>query len=159
MNKIATALVIGLAIGAVSMPRAADRAYKTCFVNAQELLKAHPQGKAVQDLRDAANKEVKPIADQLTALQTKIAGGTATAADRQQFDTLKKTYDATGKKWQDKIAKAIDPITKDVDVAVKKTSQRLSCAVTLDKSISASGLVVYADEDLDITKEVTKDLK
>ncbi len=158
-TRLKTIFILSLVLASLNVANAQTTqaaSNKICFVNAQQLLAAHPMGKDVQALRDAANKEIKPIADQLTTLQTKISGGTATAADRQQFDALNKTYQATGKKWQDKINAAIEPITKDVDVAVQKGAVAEGCSIVLDKSIAASGLVVYADPNLDITAVVIK---
>ena len=100
--------------------------------------------------------------EKIRALQAKAATGAATAAERQQLDTLGKTYQATAKKWQEKIDKVIAPITKDVDAAVTSTAQDQGIAVVLDSVIAGprgTGLVVYADlKQTDLTDDVEKKL-
>ena len=154
-------LTVALA-GALTLPHAQTKAFKLAFVDSQKLLAAHPQGKEAAALRESAQKELTPLQEKIRALQAKAATGSATAAERQSLDTLGKTYQATAKKWQEKIDKVIAPITKDVDAAVTSTAQDQGIAVVLDAVIAGprgTGLVVYADlKQTDLTDDVEKKL-
>jgi outer membrane protein len=154
-------LTVALA-GALTLPHAQNKAFKLAFVDSQKLLAAHPQGKEAAALRQSAQTELTPLQEKIRALQAKAATGSATAAERQSLDTLGKTYQATAKKWQEKIDKVIAPITKDVDAAVNSVAQDQGIAVVLDAVIAGprgTGLVVYADlKQTDLTDDVEKKL-
>jgi outer membrane protein len=131
-----------------------------CFVDAQRVLEAHPDGAKVIEARKRAEEELKPLQQQILALQQKIAAGSATAAERQQYETLVKSYQARTKALQDAQNKLLEPISKAVDAAISKVAPTRGCAVVLDRAIAASsGLVVYADPSTDITDAVIAELK
>lgn len=160
MHTPRSALLATALIASMTASVAQPRPVRLCFANAQEALAAHPDGKTVADLKASAENEIKPIADQLRSLQARIAAGTATSAERQQFDTLQKTLQATEKRWQTRIQKGLEPITKDIDAALRATANAEGCAVVMDAKVAqSSGLVVYADDDTNITPELVKRLK
>ena len=161
MKKILPILLTVALVGAFTLPQGQSRPTRIGFVNAQEVLKNHPQGAAAAKLRDDAQKEINPLLEQARALQTKVQTGSATAAERQQLDTLTKTIQATQKRWQDRIDKALAPITKDVDAAVSAAAKAQGFSIVFDRAIAAqSGLVIYADEaSTDLTDEVVKQVK
>jgi outer membrane protein len=131
-----------------------------CFVNAQSILEGNPDGAKVLEARKAAAAELQPLVQQIQALQQKIQAGSATAAERQQYDTLVKTYQARSKALQDAQNKLLEPITKAVDAAVAKVAAARGCVVVLDRQIAASsGLVVYADPSTDITQDVIAEVQ
>ncbi len=128
-----------------------------CFVNAQKVLQNHPQGAKVLEAQKKAQDELKVLSDQVQALQVKISNGTATAAERQQYETLIKTGQARQAQLKAQIDKLLEPITKDVDAAVAKVANARGCGVVLDRAIAAnSGLVIYVNPNsaLDITDDV-----
>jgi outer membrane protein len=132
---------------------------KLCFVQSQPILEAHADGPKVVTLKADAEKELKPILEQARGLQSKGSAGSISAAGRQQLDTLAKTIQATQRKWQDRIDKLLKPIEVDIDKAIATTAKALGCNVVLDRLAARnSALVVYADDDLDITKDVIKTL-
>ena len=136
---------------------AQPKSTKLCFVQSQPILEAHSEGAKIVALKADADKELKPILEQARALQAKA--GSISAAERQQLDTLSKTIQATQRKWQDKIDKVLKPIEADIDKAIASTAKALGCNVVLDRLVARnSALVVYADDDLDITKDVIKTL-
>jgi outer membrane protein len=162
-ERIAWAGLTVAAIGitsAFTITTAQSKTPRVCFVTAQQILDVHPKGAEIKGLRDSANKELQPLQTQGQTIQQKIAAGTATAAERQQLDTLSKTVQATTKKWQDKINKALDPVTKEIDDLIKVTARAQGCSVVMDRGVAQqSALVVYADDDTNITDEVIKGLK
>ncbi len=131
-----------------------------CFVDAQRVLEAHPDGPRVLEARKRAEDELKPLQQQIVALQQKITAGGATAAERQQYDTLVRTYQARSTALQDAQNKLLEPITKAVDGAIARVAPTRGCAVVLDRAIAASsGLVVYADASTDITDAVIVEVR
>ncbi len=148
-------LLMLLALSSVAF--AQPKSTKLCFVQSQPILEAHSEGAKIVALKADAEKELKPILEQARALQAKA--GSISAAERQQLDTLSKTIQATQRKWQDKIDKVLKPIEADIDKAIASTAKALGCNVVLDRLVARnSALVVYADDDLDITKDVIKTL-
>jgi outer membrane protein len=124
-----------------------------CFV----ILEAHPQGAKVLEAQRKAQAELKDLSDKIQALQPKIAGGTATAAERQQYETLIKTGQARQAQLKTQIDKMLEPITKAVDAAVAKVAATRGCGLVLDRAIAAqSGLVVYVNPNstFDISEDV-----
>jgi outer membrane protein len=151
-------LLMLLALSSVAF--AQPKNTKICFVQSQPILEAHPDGPKVTAFKTDADKELKPILEQARALQFKASAGSISAVERQQLDTLSKTVQATQRKWQDRIEKVLKPIEVDIDKAIASTAKLLGCNVVLDRLVARnSALVVYADEDLDITKDVIKTLK
>ena len=130
-----------------------------CFVNAQRVLEANPDGAKVLEAHKRAEEELKPLQGQIQMLQQKIAAGNATAAERQQYETLIKSYQTRAAALQDAQNKLLGPITRAVDAAVAKVAPVRGCAVVLDRAIAASsGLVIYADASADITDAVIAEL-
>jgi outer membrane protein len=150
--------IVAFALLVCGVAFAQPKSTKICFVQSQPILEAHPDGAKVVALKADAEKELKPILEQARALQAKAGG--ISAAERQQLDTLSKTIQATQRKWQDKIDKLLQPIEADIDKAIASTARTLGCNVVLDRLVArSSALVVYADDDLDITKDVIKTLQ
>ena len=131
-----------------------------CFVNAQRVLEGHPDGAKVLEARKRAEDELKPLQQQILTLQQKISAGAATAAERQQYETLVKSYQARSAALQDAQNKLLEPITRAVDAAVARVAPMRGCAVILDRAIAAaSGLVIYADPSTDITDAVIAEVR
>jgi outer membrane protein len=131
-----------------------------CFVTSKRVLEAHPDGVKVLEARKRAEEELKPLQQQIVALQQKIAAGNATAAERQQYEALVKSYQTQTKAIQDAQNKLLEPITKAVDAIIARVAPSRGCTVVLDRAIAASsGLVVYADPNTDITDAVIAELR
>jgi outer membrane protein len=166
MKKLILGLLIALAASsafAQSAPPALPApANAICFVNSQRVLSAHPKGAAVLEAQQKAQAELKDISDRLQAIQVKISNGTATAADRQQADTLQKTGQARSAALKTQIDKLLEPITREVDAAIAKVAPQKGCGVVLDREIaSRSGLFVWVSPSttLDISEDVIAELK
>ncbi|WP_038045934.1 OmpH family outer membrane protein [Thermus caliditerrae] len=152
-----------LALGALLTPMLAQNKNvptRVGFVDADALVQAHPDYKKVQDLQAQARKEIAPLEDKLKPLAQKVQSGQATAKERQDYDALLKTYQDTVKKWQDRQNPLLKPILEDVDQAIAKVAKAQGFAVVMSRQVAAqSGLVVYADEDTDLTQAVVRELK
>ena len=145
-----------LALGALLTPMLAQNktvASRVGFVDADALVQAHPDYKKVQEVQSQARKKLKP-------LDEKVRAGQATAKERQDYEALAKTYQATLKKWQDRQNQVLKPILEDVDKAIAKVAKAQGFSVVMSRQVAAqSGLVVYADEDTDLTQAVIQELK
>lgn len=160
MNKIVPVLLTAGLIGAMTVPSAQTSPSKVGYIFSLEVLKAHPKGAAANDLKAQYEKDLKPMADQINSLRTKVATGTASAQERQTLDTLVKTAQARAKTWQDKIQAALKPIEGEVDKAVQQAAKANGFAIVLDGLVAQqSGLVVYADSGADLTQEVIQIIK
>ncbi|HEX2864253.1 MAG TPA: OmpH family outer membrane protein [Deinococcales bacterium] len=160
MNKLIPVALTAALIGAFTIPQAQQKTYKVGYVSTQALLQAHPQGKAALDIATQRDKDLKDITDKITPLQNKIAAGSATAADRDQYNILAKSYQATAQKYQDRYNKAIQPISNDIDAAIAKAAKAGGYSLLFSKEVGAStGLIVYGDADADLTQEAVKNLK
>lgn len=152
-----------LALGALLTPLLAQNkatATRVGFVDADALVQAHPDYKKVQDLQAQARKEISPLEDKLKPLAQKVQSGQASAKERQDYEALLKTYQDTVKKWQDRQNPLLKPILEDVDQAIAKVAKAQGFAVVMSRQVAAqSGLVVYADEDTDLTQAVVRELK
>ncbi len=155
---IATAIAL---TAAFTVPMAQTKATRIGFVNAQVVLQNHPQGAKVLEAQKKAQTELKELSDKIQVLQTKITNGTATAAEKQQYETLVKTGQARSAQLKTQIDKLLEPITKQVDTAVAKVAKAQGFVLVMDKAIAAqSGLVIYADpEGTDLSDEVIKEVK
>ena len=152
-----------LALGALLTPMLAQNrnvATHIGFVDADALVQAHPDYKKVQDVQAQARKELSPLEERLKPLDQKVRSGQASAKERQDYEALAKTYQDTLKKWQDRQNTVLKPILEDVDQAIAKVAKAQGFTVVMSRQVAAqSGLVVYADEDTDLTQAVIKELK
>ncbi len=159
----AKALIPLAALGALAslatVPHAQNASQKIGYVDVQAVLQASPKYGEVDGLYKKSQTDLKPAADQLKAIQDK--GTNATAAERQQYDTLLKTYQANAKKWEDQVNAKLTPINADVNTAVTKVAQDQGFSMVLNKGVAAgSQLVIYADEkSLDLTPAVIAQIK
>ena len=162
MNRFSLAALL-LALGALLTPMLAQNrnvATRLGFVDADALVQAHPDYKKVQELQAQARKELAPLEEKLKPLDQKVRSGQATAKERQDYEALMKTYQDTLKKWQDRQNPVLRPILEEVDQAIAKVAKAQGFAVVMSRQVAAqSGLVVYADEDTDLTQAVIKELK
>ncbi len=130
------------------------------FVDADALIQAHPEFKKVQDLQAQARKELQPLEERLKPLDQKVKSGAASAKEQQDYQTLLQTYQATLKKWQERQSQLLKPITEEIDRAIAKVAKAQGFSVVMSKQVAAqSGLVVYADEETDLTQAVLKEIQ
>ncbi|MDT7919360.1 MAG: OmpH family outer membrane protein [Meiothermus sp.] len=129
------------------------------YVDAEKVVQAHKDFKKVQDIRNQAERELKPIRDQLQPLEAKLRAGNATAKEQQDYRVLAQSLQEAGKKWTDRTNAALKPITEEIDQVIARVAQQQGFAMVFDKKVAAtSGLVVYAADELEITDAVIKAL-
>jgi outer membrane protein len=158
LNRLIVVLVVAFGGFANAQTQPATPSFSgICFVTAQKILQNHPQGPVILEAQKKAQEELNALAAQIQALQVKVANGSATATDRQQLETLIKTYQARGQQLKRNVDKLLEPVTAQVDAAIAQVAQAKGCVLVFDRAIaSSSGLVVYANplSVLDISDDV-----
>ncbi len=133
------------------------------FVDSQAAINAHPAGKTAETLKQQAQTEITGIRDKINALaQKQQQGQQLTAAEQERYQTLVTTLNAVQSRYQSDIQKAAQPAVEAVNKAIKEVAARDGFTIVLDSRAagqSGSGLVVYADQNLDITPQVIDQMK
>ncbi len=146
-------------VGVLGLSQSKDVPSRVGYIDAQKVIESHPRFSEVKAIQDKADKEVKPLVDQIKALSQKIKDGSASSKDRQDLQSLQKVYAQTSKKWQDKINTVLAPITKEIDKTIAQVAVQNGFSMVLSANVAGqSGLVVYASPDSDLTELVIKAL-
>ncbi|HET9026645.1 MAG TPA: OmpH family outer membrane protein [Trueperaceae bacterium] len=150
---ILAAVVIAVTASSLS---AQSRPTKLVFVDSQAVLRAHPAGQAVEALRAQAQTEVKGLTDSIAALEAKLgAGQTLTPDESERYATLRTTLQAVQTRYLNDIEAAAAPAVQATNVAITELAKENGYTVVLDRVEAANQrIVVYADDDLDITQLV-----
>lgn len=151
------ALVAAFGFGTLA-PHAQTPAQKVGFVDVSKVIAAHPNDKAIKDLQAKADAELKPIADQINAIDAK--GAAATAAEKQQRTVLVQTYQTKQKSYTDQAQPKIDAVEKAADVAISAVAKSNGYSIVMDRGVAQrSGLVVFAEDNTDLTDAAVKAVK
>ncbi|AZI42304.1 OmpH family outer membrane protein [Deinococcus psychrotolerans] len=151
LSLLAPALLVGgFALGSLT-PHAQTAPQKIAFVDVSQVLKAHPDNAAVVALKAKADAELKPLSDQIQALQAQ--GSKISAADKDKLAQLSATISSKAKDYDNQIQVKVKPITEAVDTAVSTAAKANGVAVVMDAA-TAQGLVVFADPSTDLTDAV-----
>lgn len=149
------ALIAAFGLGTLA-PHAQTTAQKVGFVDVDALFAAHPANKDVIALRDSLNKDaaLTDTVNKLRAIDAK--GANATAAEKQQRDTLLATYNAKVKPLNDKTSQ----VETAIDKALGDYAKSNGFSVVMDRAVAAqSGLVIYADPGTDVTEAVKRTVR
>lgn len=150
-------VLAGLMLGSSMVAQNKNVPTRIGYVDVEQVVQAHPKYPAVKEIADATQKELKPLQDKLQPLSAKIQAGTATAKEQQDAQLLRQTIQQTASKYQQKQAAALEPITKSLDDIIAKVAQQQNFALILDRRVARdSGLVIYADDSLNLTDAVIK---
>ena len=154
-------LVVAVAIGLLaSSLTAQERQTRLVFVDSQAALLAHPSGATIQDLQQRAEAEVNDLVASLSALDQRLAAGeTLSAADNERYQALQTSLQAVQTRYRDEIAAAAQPAVEAVNAIIKQLAEENGYTIVMDRVEAAElRLVVYADDDLDITPMVIERL-
>ncbi|WP_018466385.1 OmpH family outer membrane protein [Calidithermus timidus] len=134
--------------------------WRVGFISPDIAIQAHPNYAKLKAVQDQAEKELKPLRDQISQLSQKARGGPLSAKDQQSLQTLQKALQDGGKKWSERISAVAKPLLDDIDKEVRKVAQANGFQVVMDYKVAqASGIVVYAAPGTDVTTLVVKELK
>lgn len=143
----AAALSAAAFTAGTTVPQAQNTAHKIGFVNVQTAIEAAPQYAAIRTAQQQAEAQLKPTVDQITALQPKMANNTATAAERQQYNTLVQTYQTRSQQLNTQLDAQLQPVLTRVNAAVANVARAQGFTVVMDRAVAAqSGLVIFANE-------------
>ena len=162
LTLVALAAVLLVALVAAS-PSVQNQPAHVAFVDSQAAINAHPAGKKADQLKQQAQTEINGIRDKINALaQKQQQGQQLTAAEQERYSTLVTTLNAVQQRYQTDIQKAAQPAVLAVNKAIKEVASKDGFTIVLDSRAagqSGSGLVVYADQNLDITPQVIDQMK
>ena len=155
------ALTFVLALGAlfaISQLNAQPANSKIVFVDAARALASHPSGRAVTDIQARQEQESAPIVEQIQALQLKMQQGQQlTPTEEENADILIRTLRTVQQRYAEEILQASEPAVLSVNSSIASIAESNGYTMVLDGNIagqSGLGLVVYAQEGLDITDQV-----
>lgn len=158
-NWLFAVALLGLLLGGSLIAQNRPTPSRIGYVDAEKVIQAHKDFKKVQDIRSQAERELKPIRDQLQPLEAKLRAGSATAKEQQDYRVLAQSLQEASKKWGDRVNTSLKPITEEIDQVIARVAQQQGFAMIFDKKVAASsGLVVYAADELEITEAVIKAL-
>lgn len=162
LTLIGLAVVLLVALVAAS-PAVQSQPAHIAFVDSQAAINAHPAGKAAEQLKQQAQTEITGLRDKINALaQKQQAGQQLTPAESERYQTLVTTLNAVQTRYQSDIQNAAKPAVGAVNKAIIEVAQKDGFTIVLDSRAAGQtggGLVVYADQNLDITPQVIDQMK
>jgi len=146
------------ALFAISQLNAQQADSRIVFVDAARALASHPSGRAVTDIQARQEQESQPIVEQIQALQLKMQQGQQlTPTEEENADILIRTLRTVQQRYAEEILQASEPAVLSVNSSIASIAEANGYTMVLDGNIagqSGLGLVVYAQEGLDITDQV-----
>lgn len=128
---------------------------RVVFVDSQSLIRAHPGGGEAERLREQAETEVGELRTSLDQLAQRVRSGQQlTPEENERYQTLLTTLQTVQARAQEEIAAAAQPAIEDINRIIRDIATENDYAIVMDigaAGISGAGVVVYADEALDIT--------
>lgn len=130
------------------------------IIDARTALAAHPAGSAVVDIQTRQQEELAPILQQLEALQTKLRSGQAlTIEEQDQGETLMNFLQEAQRRYTEEILAASEPAVQVVNYTICQLAQENGYDIVIDGNTAGQdglGLIVYANDQLDITQRVVE---
>ncbi len=150
------ALVAAMFVGAGALTLNAQAPQtRVVFVDSQTVLRAHPGGAEADRLRDQAEQEIGELQASIDQLAQKVRSGQQlTPEENERYQTLLSTLQAVQARYQEDIGAAAQPAIQAVNTAIREIAIENEYAIVMDigaAGVSGTGVVVYADESLDIT--------
>jgi outer membrane protein len=135
---------------------AQDQPTKIVFVDSQAAISAHPAGAASDALQEQATGEISGLRDQIQGYTDRIrAGQQLTPEENEIYQTLLTTIQTVQQRWQQEITATAEPALAAVNEAIAELADEQGYTIVMEFGVSAtSGLVVYAQDGLDITSAV-----
>lgn len=121
------------------------------FVDTQALIRAHPANEEIQQLSESLDQELADLIDQREELAQKQRDEGLNAEEQELFQALSVTIETRRDRGLSDIREAAAPAEQAANEVIREIAQEEGFELVLDIE-AASGLVVYAAEDLpDIT--------
>lgn len=134
--------------------------WRVGFINPDVAIQAHPGYAKLKAVQDQAEKELKPLREQISQLGQKALGRPLPAKEQQNLQMLQKALQDGSKKWSERVRAVAKPLLDDIDKEVRRVAEANGFQVVMDYKVAkASGIVVYAAPGNDLTALVVKELK
>jgi outer membrane protein len=170
MGRVIMVLVLGMAmLGGASTAHAAE-GLKLAFIDAQKVLDNTKAGKrakeTMEQFRDSRQKiidleesEIKRLQDDLArqgAVLSPEARRTKEETLQRRFMDYQKKVGELTKELQDKKKDVLEEFNKGLEEVVKRIAEKNGYTLVFDRN-AEGGVLVYAQQSLDITDEVIKE--
>lgn len=153
------AVLAVLALGSLQLG-AQETPTRIVFVDAQAAINVHPAGQEAERLQGMARQEIDELRTQLDALAQKARGGTQlTPEEAERYSALVTTLEAVQQRYQQDIAATVGPAIEAVNAIIREIAEANGYTIVMDIGQAANGLVVYAQEGLDITQQVLDEVR
>lgn len=154
LPALIVALVLGSQLGA-QQPEA-----RIALVHSDELIRLHPAGQAGAQLEELAFTEISDLQRQIQTLVNKANTVGFTSEDEELYGVLIASYETVRTRWEADILAAVQPAMEAVNAAIAAVAQENGITMVFDiRSAEETGLVVYAQDGLDITEAVAARLQ
>ncbi len=158
---IGAAIVVAvLALSSVTLT-AQDQPTRLVFVDAQAAISAHPAGQAADLLQEQARQELGELRDDIDVLTQRLrAGEQLTPEEDELYRTLLTTLETVQSRYQADVVATATPAIEAVNQTIGAVAEENGYTVVLDVNVAArDGLVVYAQDGLDITATVVERIR
>ncbi|HLV12424.1 MAG TPA: OmpH family outer membrane protein [Trueperaceae bacterium] len=155
LTVIGIALVLALVLAFTNLS-AQGRPTKVVFVRAQAAILAHPAGAQVEELRQQAQAEIGELLTSIQALESRIAAGEELSPeDNERYQALVTSANAVQERYRQEIDAAAQPAIQAVNGILAELAAENGYTLIMDADKARElDLVVYADDDLDVTQLV-----
>lgn len=142
-------------LGSLNLQAQAPEA-RIAFINSQQAINAHPAGAAAREVEQRGIAEITEIQNNLNAiLERARSGAQLTPEEQEAFQTGQIALESTAQRYRDEVAVAAQPAVQAVDETLKTVAAEQGYTVVFDYEVAEqSGLIVYAQDGLDITQLV-----
>ncbi len=162
MKRFALLALVVLGVLALTLvrPTAQEQRSTIVFVDSQAAINAHPAGQAAGDLQAQAREEIGLISADIDALNRRaLEGQELSSAERGRLQVLIATLEAVQERYQSDIATTAQPALDRVNAVIRELAMENNYTIVLDAVVASNGLVVFAQDGLDITPLVLERIR
>lgn len=162
MKRFALLALVILGVLALTLvrPTAQEQRSTIVFVDSQAAINAHPAGQAASDLQAQAREEIGLISADIDALNRRVLEGQElSSAERGRLQVLIATLEAVQERYQSDIATTAQPALDRVNAVIRELAMENNYTIVLDAVVASNGLVVFAQDGLDITPLVLERIR
>lgn len=162
MKRFALLALVVLGVLALTLvrPAAQEQRSTIVFVDSQAAINAHPAGQAASDLQAQAREEIGLISADIDTLNRRVLEGQElSSAERGRLQVLIATLEAVQERYQSDIAATAQPALDRVNAVIRELAMENNYTIVLDAVVASNGLVVFAQDGLDITPLVLERIR
>ncbi len=158
MKRLTYSILAVLAVALLGFlnPTAQSTGTRIGFVNSQQAIDSHPAGQAARDIEQRGLTELQEIEANLNALVARAQTGAQITPEEQELYTqYQASLESVSRRYAGEVAAAAEPAVIAVDAALSAVAAEQGFSMIFDFEVArASGLIVYAEDGLDITELV-----